>query len=73
MSKLMLAVCVTVTLLIGCSTVGREIEVVDTACNWIRPIFVSRQDVLTDGTARQILAHNEAGSKRCGWERSVQK
>jgi hypothetical protein len=29
--------------------------------------MVSRSDVLTDGTARQILAHNDYGAKVCAW------
>jgi hypothetical protein len=37
-------------------------------CDWAKPIRPSRSDVLTDGTKRQILAHNEAGQKLCGWK-----
>lgn len=37
-------------------------------CDWSKPIRPSRADVLTDGTKRQILAHNEAGKKLCGWQ-----
>jgi len=44
------------------------IEVVDTACNWTRPIYTSQADVLTGRTADQILAHNLAGETRCGWK-----
>lgn len=40
---------------------------VDTACDWTKPIYVSRGDVLTDETAKAILAHNLAGAKQCGW------
>jgi len=42
---------------------------VDTACRWTKPIYISKSDVLTDGTADQIVAHNETGAKRCGWKR----
>ena len=33
-----------------------------TACGdtWTKPIYPSRQDVLTRGTAEQILIHNES-------------
>lgn len=31
------------------------------------PIFISQQDELTDGTARQILVHNELGVHLCDW------
>jgi uncharacterized lipoprotein YajG len=36
-------------------------------CATAKPIMVSRSDVLTDGTARQILAHNEYGERVCAW------
>ena len=52
----------TALLLAGCGTDGRA-----TDCAWARPIYVSRSDTLTDGTARQILAHNETGKTMCGW------
>jgi hypothetical protein len=41
---------------------------VDTGCDWTKPIFVSKGDVLTDETAKAILAHNLAGAKQCGWK-----
>lgn len=44
-------------------------EVVDAGCDWTRPIFVSQFDVLTDGTARQVLAHNETWARRCAPEK----
>lgn len=37
-------------------------------CDWAQPILPSRSDVLTPETKRQILAHNEAGEKLCGWK-----
>lgn len=37
-------------------------------CDWVKPILPSRADVLTPETKRQILAHNEAGEKLCGWK-----
>ena len=52
-------------LLNGCATSGRATEGSD--CAWARPILVSRDDVLSDLTARQILAHNETGRRVCGW------
>ena len=36
-------------------------------CDWAAPIRPSRQDVLTDRTLAQILAHNEVGATLCGW------
>lgn len=67
-------------LLSGCATLGPatepETRIIDTGCDWIKPIFISKQDILTDGpggTAPQILAHNETGASRCGWEPSAKK
>lgn len=37
-------------------------------CDWAAPTRPSRADQLTDGTARQILAHNETGAQLCGWQ-----
>lgn len=56
-----------VMLLTSCAASGSAINtvVVDTACNWVQPILVSKDDVLTDGTARQLLAHNETWLKTC--------
>jgi hypothetical protein len=41
---------------------------VDTACDWTKAIYVDKADVLTDDTAKAILAHNRAGAKVCGWK-----
>lgn len=51
----------------SCGNIGRAIKP-DTACLAFKPIYVSKNDVLTDGTARAILAHNETGEKKCGWK-----
>lgn len=60
-----LILCLTAALLTGCVTNGPVIELVDTACNWTGPILISKQDVLTDGTAKQILQHNENWEANC--------
>lgn len=31
------------------------------------PIFIEKNDVLTDRTAQRILAHNELGVRLCDW------
>lgn len=41
-----------------------------TDCAWARPIYISKADFLTDGTAKQIEAHDETGAQRCGWEKA---
>lgn len=51
------------TLLAGCGATGAGTD----PCGAWRPIYVSQADVLTDGTARQISSHNEAGRRLCGW------
>lgn len=37
-------------------------------CTIGSPIYVSRHDVLSDGTTITILRHNETGERLCGWE-----
>ncbi|WP_231927758.1 hypothetical protein [Caballeronia cordobensis] len=46
---------------------------VDTGCDWTKPIYVSENDVLSDETARAILAHNKAGAAQCGWKPAAKK
>ena len=41
---------------------------IGTECDWAAPIRPSLADQLTPDTQRQILAHNETGSKLCGWQ-----
>jgi len=41
-------------------------EIIDMSCEWVHFIYISKDDVLTDGTARQILNHNETFEKNCG-------
>lgn len=43
-------------------------RVVDTSCQWVKPIYPNKADVLTDKTTKQIVDHNETGEKRCGWK-----
>lgn len=44
-----------------------EQQLQDATCAPWSAIYASRQDVLTDGTARQIMQHNETGRALCGW------
>jgi hypothetical protein len=48
-------------LLAACSSTAGDF------CLVSAPIRPSAQDSLTDGTARQVLAHNEYGARTCGW------
>jgi hypothetical protein len=34
-------------------------------CYIAKPIYVSKNEVLTDETAKQILAHDKAGARIC--------
>lgn len=67
MRKLTFSIFLLALLNASCATTGRgtEIEVIDTACEWVRPITISKDDRLTDGTARLILAHNRAWVSAC--------
>lgn len=58
---MLLPVFLTATLLASCGTTG----VVTEFCSVASPIYVSRDDKLTDQTARQILAANEKWSALC--------
>lgn len=60
-----LAMLIPPLLLAGCAT-GPATEP-NNGCEWLKPIYPSQDDVLTDGTARQILDHDEAGAQICGW------
>jgi hypothetical protein len=82
MWKRLLLLSLSVTLLSSCSTDGPAIKpapdvqivtqtkLVDTACDWVKPIYVSKSDVLSDDTAKAILTHNQTGAKNCGWKPS---
>lgn len=64
---LLLASCATMG---GCAT--KPIVRTDFCTGW-RPICASTQDVLTDGTAKQILAHDEHGVTMKCWARTACK
>ena len=53
-------------LLAGCATSG---PVPSDPCGPFRPIYVAKDDVLTEQTARDLLAHNRTGRELCGWGR----
>ena len=83
MQKLKFASCLTVALLTSCAATGCatvkptppaptpvQIAMASTVpdfCATAKPIYISRNDVLTDQTAAAILAHNLTGRKLCGW------
>ena len=50
-SRLFIVMLMSLTL-VGCTQTGG----VDA---WVKPIFISKDDLLTEGTAKQVLIHNE--------------
>lgn len=65
MTLRMICAGILLALLSGCATNGVGTE---GGCEAFRPIYTSRADVFTDGTAEQLLAHNLTGARLCGWE-----
>lgn len=57
--RLILAI-MAVLLVSACSSTG-------SFCDTSAPIRPSSEDVLTEGTARQILVHNQTGAGLCRW------
>jgi hypothetical protein len=43
-------------------------RIVDTSCDWVKPIYLDKADVLSDATVKAILAHDLAGAKACNWK-----
>jgi hypothetical protein len=56
-----LSACLMALLLTGCATSGAGINY----CDLAGPVFISKQDQLTDETARQLLQHNETWKRNC--------
>ena len=79
MSKTLLLSLPLAILLVSCATSGPGTKpdaapvIVDNGCAWAKPIYVSKADVLTDGTAGAILAHNVTGARLCGWRPTGKK
>ena len=58
------ALILTAVLSAGCGIDPRDLW---DNCYWAEPIRLSRADVLTYETLKQIVAHNEIGARLCGW------
>ncbi|MEA5177133.1 hypothetical protein [Enterobacter hormaechei] len=54
-------------LIASCVTRGSVPVVVDTACDWVKPIYLTDHDidVLDRQTKKVILAHNKAWQANC--------
>lgn len=59
-------------LIVSCAQTGpARVEVVDTACDWVNPIYATDHDwdVLDKQTKRDILVHNKAWQTNCQKEK----
>ena len=64
-------VCLAALLMTSCAKTGStRVEVVDTACNWVKPIMVTEADIMTmdERTKRAILTHNKTWKANCQQE-----
>ncbi|EFE8216069.1 hypothetical protein F1L26_02325 [Escherichia coli] len=54
-------------LIVSCVTRGSVPVVVDTACDWVKPIYLTDHDidVMDRQTKKDVLAHNKAWQKNC--------
>ncbi|BBV46993.1 hypothetical protein STN0717CIT72_36660 [Citrobacter portucalensis] len=54
-------------LIASCVTRGNVPVVVDTACDWVKPIYLTDQDidVMDKRFKRDVLAHNKAWQVNC--------
>ncbi|MCO6602443.1 hypothetical protein [Enterobacter hormaechei] len=54
-------------LIASCVTRGSVPVVVDTACDWVKPIYLTDHDidVMDRQTKKDILAHNKAWQANC--------
>jgi hypothetical protein len=59
--------CLTIALLPLAACMPKpETKIVDTSCDWVKPIFVRKADKLTTQTAGEILAHDDKWKEICG-------
>jgi len=62
-SRLFIVV-LSVGFLSACAT--PETKIVDTSCDWVKPIYVRKDDKLSTPTAAEILAHDDKWKQICG-------
>lgn len=63
--RCLLAALLTSCVATGCATTNPVVE--PDYCATAKPIYISKTDVISDATAREILEHNLTGQKLCGW------
>ncbi|WP_312068704.1 hypothetical protein [Lelliottia nimipressuralis] len=63
----MLTACLITTLIASCAKTGSAPVVVDTACDWVKPIYLTDHDidVMDRQTKKDILAHNKSWHVNC--------
>ncbi|WP_072277043.1 hypothetical protein [Kluyvera cryocrescens] len=54
-------------LIASCGSRGSAPAVVDTACDWVKPIYLTEQDiaVMDKQTKRDVLTHNKTWEANC--------
>ncbi len=55
-------------LIASCADTGpAKVEVIDTGCDWVKPIYLTDHDidVLARQTKKDILSHNKAWLENC--------
>jgi len=52
--------------LAGCVGDKPDIQFTDTSCTWVKPIYVNKQDKLTEKTATEILSYDDKWQRFCG-------
>ena len=69
----LLTVCLMTMLIASCVTRGSVPVVVDTACDWVKPIYLTDHDidVMDRQTKKDILAHNKAWQANCQKQKEV--
>lgn len=69
----LLTICLATMLIASCVTRGSVPVVVDTACDWVKPIYLTDHDidVLDRQTKKDILAHNKAWQANCQSEINI--
>jgi hypothetical protein len=62
-----LIVCLITILTVSCAKNGAVPAVIDTACDWVRPIYLTEQDIRTldRQTKRDIATHNNVWERNC--------
>jgi hypothetical protein len=69
MYRILFLACLVALLTASCSVTGpARTEVIDTSCNWVKPIILTRADLLAldDATKQAILTHNKTWKANCG-------